>query len=95
MRETEAARPIHGSILTEREGRVLELMGAGCSNRELAALLHVSVKDIEYHVGNLLRKLKGRNRTEVVSRAYALGYFCPGTWPPAIARVSDADESAP
>lgn len=75
-------------VLTPREARILELVGAGCSNREVGALLHVSVKDIEYHVGNLLRKLEGRNRTEAVSRAYVLGYLSVGSWPPAIVPVS-------
>lgn len=87
MRDMKAAGLAHCLILTEREGRILELAGAGCSNREMAALLYVSVKDIEYHVGNLLRKLEGRNRTEAVSRAYALGYLSVGSWPPSLVRA--------
>ncbi|HEX2050640.1 MAG TPA: LuxR C-terminal-related transcriptional regulator [Actinomycetota bacterium] len=86
MRETKEAHV----VLTEREGRVLELAGSGCSNREIAALLHVSEKDVEYHVGNLLRKLGSRNRTEAVSRAYAFGYLTAGSWPPTIARAACA-----
>jgi DNA-binding NarL/FixJ family response regulator len=65
-------------ILTTREQEILLLIGRGRSNREIAEFLHVSVKDVEYHVGNLLRKLGCRNRTEAVSRAYALGYLSVG-----------------
>lgn len=71
--------------LTPREERVLELVGAGRLNREIAALLHVTTKDVEYHVGNLLRKLGCRNRTEAVSRAYTLGLLSVASWPPAMA----------
>lgn len=80
-------------ILTAREAQVLELVGAGRSNREIAALMHVSVKDVEYHVGNLLRKLGCRNRTEAVSRAYALGFLSVGSWPPEMVRVPGVEQA--
>lgn len=87
MGETNVPRLARRRTLSPREGQILELLGAGSSNKEMAALLHVSVKDVEYHVGNLLRKLEGRNRTEAVSRAYALGYFSADSWPPVIVRA--------
>lgn len=77
MRRPHASRFVP-RILTTREREILQLVGDGRPNREIADLLHVSVKDVEYHVGNLLRKLVCRNRTEAVSRAYALGYLSVG-----------------
>ncbi|MDQ3914978.1 MAG: helix-turn-helix transcriptional regulator [Actinomycetota bacterium] len=81
-------------ILTPREAHILELVSAGCSNREAAALLHVSVKDVEYHVGNLLRKLGARNRAAAVSRAYAVGYLKAGCWPPRAERAPTGGDDA-
>jgi DNA-binding NarL/FixJ family response regulator len=80
--------------LTDREGQVLELLSSGSSNREMAARLFVSVKDIEYHVGNVLRKLESRNRTEAVGRAYASGYLSAGSWPPEITPPFDTNETS-
>lgn len=82
-------------VLTDREGQVLELLGAGRSNREIADLLHVSIKDIEYHVGNLLRKWGCRNRTEAVSRAFTLGYLSSERWPPKMAPVRGVSGTTP
>ncbi len=37
-------------------------MAAGCSNREAAAQLYVSVKGIEFHLSNIYAKLGIRSR---------------------------------
>ena len=47
--------------LTPSERRVAELAAAGHTNREIAQLLFVTVKTVEYHLGNAYRKL-GINR---------------------------------
>lgn len=95
MGEANAANRARRPMLTRREERILELLGAGSSNQDMATVLYVSVKDIEYHVGNLLRKLEGRNRTEAVSRAYSLGYLSVGSWPPAMVPAGVDEDDTP
>ncbi len=43
--------------LTEREREVFRLAGDGWRNREIAERLHISVKTVEKHRSNLMRKL--------------------------------------
>jgi DNA-binding NarL/FixJ family response regulator len=45
------------AVLTTREGEVLSLMAEGRSNAAIAAILVVSERSIEKHVGNIFSKL--------------------------------------
>src|SRR5262245_7323323 len=53
--------------LTLREQAVVELLATGCTNRQIADRLHLSVKTVERHLSNLYRKLDVANRTEAVT----------------------------
>jgi len=52
--------------LSDQEKRTLRLVARGLSNREVGERLDVQEKTIKYHVTNILRKLKARNRVEAV-----------------------------
>jgi DNA-binding CsgD family transcriptional regulator len=58
--------------LTSREAEVLELLGAGLSNAQIAALLRLSGRTVDNHVSAILRKLGVRNRGEAVAEAERL-----------------------
>ncbi|HEX7525316.1 MAG TPA: LuxR C-terminal-related transcriptional regulator, partial [Gaiellaceae bacterium] len=55
--------------LTPRELQVIELVSAGCSNREIASQLVVSEHTVHRHVANILRKLGEPTRAAAAARA--------------------------
>ena len=59
-----------GQVLSKRELDVLELLGQGLSNPEIAERLFISRKTVEHHVGNILAKLGLRSRA--AAAAYAV-----------------------
>jgi PAS domain S-box-containing protein len=71
-------------LFTDMETRVLEGVAAGMSTVQLASVLFLSRGGIEYHVTMLLRKLKVNNRPALVSKAYSMGIFRVGSWPPRV-----------
>ncbi|PJR09113.1 response regulator [Sinorhizobium meliloti] len=52
--------------LSDQERRTLRLVASGLSNREVGGRLAVQEKTVKYHVTNILRKLRARNRVEAV-----------------------------
>ena len=57
------------STITPREREVLKLLAEGGSAKELASALNVSVKTIEAHKFNLMRKLDLHNKAQLVQYA--------------------------
>jgi LuxR family maltose regulon positive regulatory protein len=60
--------------LSEQELRVLGLIVAGKTNREIAEELVISVGTAKWHVHNILQKLGVRNRSQASARARELGF---------------------
>ena len=56
--------------LTTRELQVFELLGQGKTTREIAGVLHVSMRTIETHRENIKKKLKLNNMVELHQRAF-------------------------
>jgi DNA-binding NarL/FixJ family response regulator len=63
------------AALSERESDVLRLIAAGYSNKEIAGRLSLSVKTVEAHKANAMRKLGLRGRIDIVKYAVLQGWL--------------------
>ena len=61
--------------ITEREEEVLRLMAWGHSNKDIASQLDVSVKTVEVHRANAMRKLGLKGRIDIVQYAVLQGWL--------------------
>ena len=59
--------------LTDREREVLQLIAEGRVNREIAELLHISIKTVETHRSHIMEKLNIRNIAELTQYAIRKG----------------------
>ena len=60
--------------LTSREREVVKLIAEGKKNREIADLLCISIRTVENHRANIMRKLKLKNTSELVKYAIRKKY---------------------
>jgi DNA-binding NarL/FixJ family response regulator len=67
------ARVLDAVSLTNRERQVIDLLGEGLSNKEIATRLHIAVHTVKSHVHNVLEKLALRSRLEVAAFTHAAG----------------------
>lgn len=71
---TSAMKPGKASIqLTGRQREVLQLVAEGRGNKEIANLLKVSVKTVEFHRGRIMSKLGVHTMAELVRWAVQAG----------------------
>jgi DNA-binding NarL/FixJ family response regulator len=63
------------ATLSERESEVLRLIASGYSNKEIAGRLSLSVKTVEAHKANAVRKLDLRGRIDIVRYAILQGWL--------------------
>lgn len=62
------------SALSKREIEVVQLIKEGMSSKEIAKSLNISLKTVEVHRYNILRKLKLKNTASLVNFINAQGY---------------------
>jgi DNA-binding NarL/FixJ family response regulator len=70
---TRKARDLEAVRLTNRERQVIDLLGEGLSNKEIATQLHIAVHTVKSHVHNVLEKLALHSRLEVAAFTHAGG----------------------
>lgn len=63
------------ATLSDREAEVLRRVAAGYSNKEIAARLALSVKTVEAHKANAMRKLDLKGRIDIVKYAILQGWL--------------------
>lgn len=75
------ARPAPTGLdqLTEREREVLEHVGRGLSNAEIASTLWLSEATVKSHLNRVLAKTQLKSRAQLVVLAYESGLLSPGT----------------
>jgi two-component system response regulator NreC len=78
LHRSEASAPEAREELTPREQEVLTYIAEGYSNREIADALVISVKTVDRHRENLMRKLQLHNRVELVKYAIEKGLISVG-----------------
>lgn len=73
LKQKSALDPLLGKSLTKTQLRILSLVLDGRSNREIASLLHRSIRTIEVHRTRTMRKLGVKNVVDLVKRATMMG----------------------
>jgi DNA-binding NarL/FixJ family response regulator len=64
-------------ILSDRELQILELICKGKSDKEIASILFVAVRTIEWHRGNLLSKTNNKSIAMLINYAINNGLYFP------------------
>jgi DNA-binding NarL/FixJ family response regulator len=62
------ARDSTAETLSRREQEVLELLAHGCSNKEIAEKLSISIETVTWHLRHIYAKLHVRSRTQAALR---------------------------
>lgn len=66
--------------LTPREGEILRLIAEGRSSKEIAPVLGISIRTVENHRSNIMRKLNCRKNIQLVRYAIDNGYIERGKY---------------
>ncbi|MBN2705059.1 MAG: response regulator transcription factor [Deltaproteobacteria bacterium] len=60
--------------LTNREREVLKMVAEGNTSREIGDLLYISLRTVEHHRANIMRKMKFRSVADLIKYALDKGY---------------------
>lgn len=72
-------RPAKAAVtLTDRQRQILQLVAEGRQNKEIAEVLGVSVKTVEFHRGRLMARLNARSVAELTRYAVIEGLIDAG-----------------
>lgn len=71
-RRTYAAKKNGEPPLTPRQKQILRLVAEGLTNREIARRFGISVRTVEVHRFNLMRRLRVRNVAQLLRKALIL-----------------------
>lgn len=61
--------------LTPRQREILKLVAQGYTNRDIAGRLAISVRTVEVHRFNLMRRLRVRNVAQLLRQALMRGFL--------------------
>jgi two-component system response regulator NreC len=78
LQRTESGLISGGEGLTPREREMLTYIAEGYTNPEIAEALVISVKTVDRHRENIMRKLNLHNRVELVKYAIEKGLITVG-----------------
>ena len=71
-RSTFPSHPNTAHGLTPRQAEILRLVAQGLTNREIAGHLDISVRTVEVHRFNLMRRLRVRNVAQLLRQALVM-----------------------
>ncbi len=72
-RETLPIKRKRPEALTEREQEILQLIWSGLKNKEIAQRLKISVKTVEAHRANMMKKVRVSNAAQLLNAAIQEG----------------------
>lgn len=72
VKTTEGAKSEETLTLTARQKEILRLVAQGLTNREIGAQLEISVRTVEVHRFNLMRRLRVRNVAQLLRQSILL-----------------------
>ncbi|MBS0170243.1 MAG: response regulator transcription factor [Nitrospira sp.] len=75
MAKSAPVRAKRSDGLTPRQKEILKLVSQGNTNRDIARRLDISVRTVEVHRFNLMRRLKVRNVAQLLRQALQLGFL--------------------
>ncbi len=58
----------HEHGLTARQKDIIELIIAGCSNKEIGEQLHITEGTVKTHIYNIFKKAEVSNRNQIISK---------------------------
>ncbi|MGA9092359.1 MAG: LuxR C-terminal-related transcriptional regulator [Bradyrhizobium sp.] len=63
--------------LTRRERELITLIAQGMQNKNIAHDLHISEHTVRAHIGNIMRKYRLKNRTQIAMTLAVTSYLHP------------------